>query len=72
VKDLSEKRKQKSIWVPKKWLDWTTKYYNDNKAELNSLGIDSPEDLVWRLAQMGQPELDDLVKHVRNRKEKPS
>ena len=59
------KRKAKTVWVPKAWLDWIGKYYNDNKMELNKLGVKSEKDLVWRLADFGKPELENLIANMK-------
>lgn len=63
-----QKREQKSIWVPKQWLEWIRTYYKENEVELKKLGINSFEDLVWRLAELGKSELNDLIELLKARK----
>lgn len=64
------KREQKTIWYPKKWLDWAMQYYKENEKELNKLGVNSIDELVWRLAEMGKPELHDLIEYLKDRRKK--
>jgi hypothetical protein len=64
------KRLQKSLWFPKKKLDWATKCLDENKEALAKLGVNDVDELIWRLVDLGQPELDDLLKLVKSRQKK--
>jgi len=64
------KRVQKSLWFPKKRLDWATEYFNENKEALVKLGIKDVNELIWRLTDLGVPELNDLLKLIRANQKK--
>jgi hypothetical protein len=64
------KRVQKSLWFPKKRLDWATDYFNQNKESLALLGINDVNELIWRLTDLGTPEMDELVKLIKSRQKK--
>jgi NADPH-dependent curcumin reductase CurA len=54
-------KKDKTLWVPKEWQDWTKEYFKEHQKELKKLGINSVNDLIWRLAELGKTDLDALI-----------
>jgi len=70
LSEKEQKKEQKLIWVPKAQLDWAQNYYEENREELKKIGVNSFQDLIWRVAELGKPELQDLLNLLKNRKKK--
>jgi protoheme ferro-lyase len=51
----------RSVSLPKVWMEWINSYYEENKEALNKLEIDSPSKLVRVLANFGKPELEKTI-----------
>lgn len=60
------KEQQRSISLPRVWMEWVQTYYEKNESELRKLEIDSPSKLVRVLANFGKPQLEKLLSDLKS------
>ncbi|MCL2359678.1 hypothetical protein [Candidatus Bathycorpusculum sp.] len=69
---LKDKRIQTTASVPLKLIEWSRTYYEEHKEDLTLLGVNSPNELIWRTVEFGKRPFDETLKDLKVRLNRPT